>query len=288
MHTDKHAQSSAAAGRLADQVAAPAARSNAISRLFDHFAAHVTKWAGSSMAFGLALITVLIWAASGPAFGYSETWQLVINTGTTIVTFLMVFLIQQSQNKDAQALHLKLDDLLIALKGADEGLVDAERLDEDKLLAWLPPAPRWPASARKPNHAREAKLAHKPQSARRPARPAGEGRAVPGPRSLDRGPHDQSGNRVILPEHLMYPRQQGIQFHLGRCIERNQDGGAFPLAGHALDAVERRKPILQQKRPDVIVGSAVFDVIDQQSSHDAFSVIQKFSGTNLYGWSDST
>lgn len=135
MHTDKHAQSSAAAGRLADQVAAPAARSNAISRLFDHFAAHVTKWAGSSLAFGLALITVLIWAASGPAFGYSETWQLVINTGTTIVTFLMVFLIQQSQNKDAQALHLKLDDLLIALKGADEGLVDAERLDEDKLLA---------------------------------------------------------------------------------------------------------------------------------------------------------
>jgi low affinity Fe/Cu permease len=90
---------------------------------------------GSPIAFGLAVITVVLWGASGPAFGYSEVWQLVINTGTTIVTFLMVFLIQQSQNKDSEALHLKLDELLIALEGADEGLVDAERLDEDKLLA---------------------------------------------------------------------------------------------------------------------------------------------------------
>ena len=112
-----------------------AGRANPISRFFDHFAAHVTRWAGSPIAFGLALITVIIWGASGPAFAYSEVWQLVINTGTTIVTFLMVFLIQQSQNKDSEALHLKLDELLIALKGADERLVDAERLDEDKLLA---------------------------------------------------------------------------------------------------------------------------------------------------------
>lgn len=110
-------------------------RANAISRFFDHFATHVTKWSGSPIAFGSALVVVLAWAACGPAFGYSETWQLVVNTGTTIVTFLMVFLIQQSQNKDGQALHLKLDELLIALKGADERLVDAERLDEDKLLA---------------------------------------------------------------------------------------------------------------------------------------------------------
>ncbi|NMK49467.1 low affinity iron permease family protein [Achromobacter sp. Bel] len=110
-------------------------QSNAVARFFDHFAAHVTKWAGSPVAFGLALGAVLVWSACGPMFGYSETWQLVINTGTTIITFLMVFLIQQSQNKDGQALHLKLDELLIALKGADEGLVDAERLDEDKLLA---------------------------------------------------------------------------------------------------------------------------------------------------------
>lgn len=108
---------------------------NAVSRFFDHFAAHVTKWAGSPVAFGAALIAVVAWGLSGPAFGYSETWQLVINTGTTIVTFLMVFVIQQSQNKDSEAVHLKLDELLIALRGADERLVDAERLDEDKLLA---------------------------------------------------------------------------------------------------------------------------------------------------------
>ncbi|WP_082578785.1 low affinity iron permease family protein [Achromobacter sp. Root565] len=108
---------------------------NAIARFFDHFAAQVTKWAGSPLAFGIALIAVVVWGISGPAFGYSATWQLVINTGTTIITFLMVFLIQQSQNKDSEALHLKLDELLIAVDGADEGLVDAERLDEEKLLA---------------------------------------------------------------------------------------------------------------------------------------------------------
>lgn len=121
--------------RAEGTVRASAGRANPISRFFDHFAAHVTRWAGSPIAFGLALITVIIWGASGPAFAYSEVWQLVINTGTTIVTFLMVFVIQQSQNKDSEALHLKLDELLIALEGADERLVDAERLDEDKLLA---------------------------------------------------------------------------------------------------------------------------------------------------------
>lgn len=113
----------------------PTPRSSAVSRFFDHFAANVAKWVGSSVAFGSALLAVLIWAAAGPAFGYSETWQLVINTGTTIITFLMVFLIQQSQNKDGRALHLKLDELLIALKDADEAFVDAEDLDEDKLRA---------------------------------------------------------------------------------------------------------------------------------------------------------
>ncbi|GEM_PF-372308 len=113
----------------------PVPKSNAFSKFFDHFAARVTHWAGSPIAFGSALCAVIVWAVTGPFFGYSETWQLVINTGTTIVTFLMVFLIQQSQNKDGRALHLKLDELLIALKGADEQLVDAEQLDEDKLLA---------------------------------------------------------------------------------------------------------------------------------------------------------
>ncbi len=125
----------ATARNNADAAPAHNGKSHAVTRFFDHFAAHVTKWAGSPIAFGSALIAVVVWAATGPMFGYSETWQLVINTGTTIVTFLMVFLIQQSQNKDGRALHLKLDELLIALKGADEELVDVEQLDEDKLIA---------------------------------------------------------------------------------------------------------------------------------------------------------
>ena len=77
----------------------------------------VTAWAGTSAAFGLALGLVLLWAASGPFFDYAEPWQLVINTGTTIVTFLMVFLIQRSQNKDSQAIHLKLNELVAAVRG---------------------------------------------------------------------------------------------------------------------------------------------------------------------------
>lgn len=100
---------------------------------FDRFASHVTRWAGSPLAFTLALATVLVWAVSGPIFAYSENWQLVINTGTTIVTFLMVFLIQQSQNKDCQAVHLKLDELLSALKNARNDMIDIENLSEEEL-----------------------------------------------------------------------------------------------------------------------------------------------------------
>ncbi|ARP91462.1 hypothetical protein CAL14_15195 [Bordetella genomosp. 9] len=100
---------------------------------FDHFASKVTQWTGSPFAFGLATGAVLVWLICGPVFHYSETWQLVINTGTTIVTFLMVFLIQQSQNKDSHALHLKLDELLCALEDADSSLVDIEDMDEEEI-----------------------------------------------------------------------------------------------------------------------------------------------------------
>jgi len=100
---------------------------------FDRFASRVTGWAGSPLAFTLAFILVLVWAISGPIFGFSETWQLVINTGTTIVTFLMVFLIQQSQNKDCRAVHLKLDELLHSIKNARKEMIDAEHLSEEDL-----------------------------------------------------------------------------------------------------------------------------------------------------------
>src|ERR671922_1414333 len=88
---------------------------------------------GSSWAFGLAVGVVLVWAVTGPLFDYSNTWQLVINTGTTIVTFLMVFLIQRTQNKDSLAIHLKLNEIVAALDGASNRLIDVEALSEDEL-----------------------------------------------------------------------------------------------------------------------------------------------------------
>ncbi|MFC4275170.1 low affinity iron permease family protein [Achromobacter aloeverae] len=104
-----------------------------VHALFERFANKVTSWTGSPLVFGIAFGLVLVWAITGPFFGYSETWQLVINTGTTIVTFLMVFLIQQSQNKDSHAVHLKLDELLCAIAQADNRLVHIEELDDAEL-----------------------------------------------------------------------------------------------------------------------------------------------------------
>ncbi len=103
------------------------------TRLFDIFASAVTRWAGSPLAFGLAVISILLWAVTGPIFHYSEDWQLVINTGTTIVTFVMVFLIQQSQNKDSVALHLKLNELLASHRAADNHLIGIEDASEEEL-----------------------------------------------------------------------------------------------------------------------------------------------------------
>jgi low affinity Fe/Cu permease len=100
---------------------------------FDKFASSVTRWAGSPTAFCLAFATILAWALAGPLFHFSEDWQLVINTGTTIVTFLMVFLIQQSQNKDSVAIHLKLNELLASNRNASNRLIGIEELDEQDL-----------------------------------------------------------------------------------------------------------------------------------------------------------
>src|SRR5215217_6510962 len=94
-----------------------------MDRAFQKFAQRVATATGSSWAFALAAFTVVVWAISGPIFGFSETWQLVINTGTTIVTFLMVFLIQNSQNRDTKAVQLKLDELLRAVAQARTDLV---------------------------------------------------------------------------------------------------------------------------------------------------------------------
>jgi low affinity Fe/Cu permease len=88
---------------------------------------------GSPWAFATALLVIIVWALSGPVFGFSETWQLVINTGTTIVTFLMVFMIQNTQNRDMRTLHLKLDELLRGVEGARDSLIELEALSDDEL-----------------------------------------------------------------------------------------------------------------------------------------------------------
>ena len=108
-------------------------RSRDVARAFDAFASSVTRLAGSPVAFGIAAITVLVWAVTGPLFHFSDGWQLVINTGTTIITFLMVFLIQQSQNKDSAAVHLKLNELLASHRAANNRLIGIEDASEDDL-----------------------------------------------------------------------------------------------------------------------------------------------------------
>src|SRR5947209_7955533 len=100
---------------------------------FRKFANWASEFTGSSWAFIGACVVLLIWAVTGPVFHFSDTWQLIINTGTTIVTFLMVFLIQNTQNRDAKAIHLKLDELLRAVDGARTGLVDLEDLSDEDL-----------------------------------------------------------------------------------------------------------------------------------------------------------
>ena len=100
---------------------------------FHVFARTSSAVLGSAWSFIAALLIIVIWGATGPMFHFSDTWQLIINTGTTIVTFLMVFLIQNTQNRDAKAVHLKLDELIRALKGARNNLVDLEKLSDDEM-----------------------------------------------------------------------------------------------------------------------------------------------------------
>jgi low affinity Fe/Cu permease len=100
---------------------------------FHHFAVKASAFAGSPLTFIVAVAVVVGWAFSGPFFGFTDTWQLVINTGTTVVTFLMVFLIQNTQNRDVRALHAKLDELIAEEKAADNAVLVAEDLSEDEL-----------------------------------------------------------------------------------------------------------------------------------------------------------
>jgi low affinity Fe/Cu permease len=105
------------------------------SDAFRIFARRSSAVLGSAWAFGIAILVIVIWGLTGPAFHYSNTWQLIINTGTTIVTFLMVFLIQNTQNRDSKAAHLKLDEIIRALKGARNELIDLEKLADEDLTS---------------------------------------------------------------------------------------------------------------------------------------------------------
>ena len=108
-----------------------------MDRIFTRIASLIAGWAGQPVAFLLALGTIVVWAVTGPLFDFSDTWQLVINTGTTIVTFLMVFLIQNSQNRDAAAMQAKLDELIRAVSHARNEFIGIEHLSERELVALI-------------------------------------------------------------------------------------------------------------------------------------------------------
>jgi low affinity Fe/Cu permease len=104
-----------------------------MKELFRRFAKDVAAVVGSPYAFVVALLMILVWAVLGPLFKFSDTWQLVINTSTTIITFLVVFMIQNTQNRDSKAIHLKLDELIRSIRGARNGLIDSEDLPDAEI-----------------------------------------------------------------------------------------------------------------------------------------------------------
>jgi low affinity Fe/Cu permease len=146
-----------------------------VSDRFEHVSRVIADFTGSTPAFGIALSVIVVWALLGPVFRFSDTWQLVINTGTTIITFLMVFLIQRSQNKDSLAIHLKLNELVAAMQGASNRLIDVEALSEKELATLHRFYGELAKLARKENDVTEShsveEARQRHSDMRRPARP---------------------------------------------------------------------------------------------------------------------
>jgi low affinity Fe/Cu permease len=134
--------------------------------LLERLAHAATLASGTSMAFALAVAVVVVWVVTGPLFGFSDTWQLVINTGTTIVTFLMVFLIQRTQNKDSIAVQLKLNELVAAMEGASHRLINVEDLSEEDLGVLPPTTAGWRSSRRRTASSGRRTRSKKPRTAR--------------------------------------------------------------------------------------------------------------------------
>jgi low affinity Fe/Cu permease len=134
-HNSEHSKASEAINKKLESITGPDAdvEVSKISRFYNKFSSVITKSTGSPLALIMAMSIIIIWAVTGPIFHYSDTWQLVINTGTTIITFLMVFIIQQSQNKDTVAVHLKLNELIAVNEHASNRLVDIEDLSDKEL-----------------------------------------------------------------------------------------------------------------------------------------------------------
>jgi low affinity Fe/Cu permease len=141
---------------------------SAVEELFARVAGKTSQAAGSFWTFSLAVLVVLVWAATGPFFGYSETWQLVINTGTTIVTFLMVFVIQHAQNKEMRAVQLKLNELIAAVEGASNRLIDVEDLSDHELAHLYSRSRHLAQTAQKLSQGAKLSIEDEPPSSKKP------------------------------------------------------------------------------------------------------------------------
>src|SRR5262249_9215067 len=164
------------------------------SRRMERFSAAFTEWTGTSPAFVLAFAVIVGWLVTGPWFGFSDTWQLVINTATTVVTFLMVFLIQRAQNKNARAVELKLNELIAAVEGASNRLIDADQMSEEELevlrghFRELVRIAKQESNITKSHSIEEARARHEGKQRRRAERAAEHPSPRRAPRSAPRSP----------------------------------------------------------------------------------------------------